>query len=414
MKVDGQIPWNVTPFFEMSQIHCLTRKRPWKTFWATIWKTCCSIWFIGWVSPCNCEGSVPNSSIWKESFTWIVPRIRSARGGNLEGWRIRPWGVGDDGRIGNPLEKTQCERGDVSQTRRISFPIADGPIKTPGEDQELRTYTLIRQRPIQGEGHVDFLGESEGSFPPPHDSLPVAGEAMHDFWSMSGSLNTAITLNPESNFTRREKNHSLFHWSTLMSPELLIRIWMSSYKNALMIIGTLMALETCLILGRFHTICFTRWKSSWRMCLVRGETNEKTAYIQARSSVVRVIKSMGKNAKLKKKQKWSEEKIHLDNARKLRGICFIDPEFKEAIKNARKKLETSVAPAMPCQIMKNLWEWRIWQKQDKTCVCSGSRWIHQNAYGEFWSWKFRQQRQQWTRNGKIGENFVVEPDESQK
>ena len=65
---------------------------------------------------------------------------------------------------------------------------------------------------------------------------------------------------------------------------------------------------------------------------------------------------MGKNAKLKEKQKWAEEKIHLDNARKLRGIYFIDPkdkEFKETIKNARKKLETSVAPAMPCKIMKN-------------------------------------------------------------
>ena len=65
---------------------------------------------------------------------------------------------------------------------------------------------------------------------------------------------------------------------------------------------------------------------------------------------------MGKNAKLKEKKKWSEEKIHLDNARKLRGIYFIDPEvkeFKETIKNARKKLETSVAPAMPCKIMKN-------------------------------------------------------------
>ena len=41
---------------------------------------------------------------------------------------------------------------------------------------------------------------------------------------------------------------------------------------------------------------------------------------------------------------------------KLREIYFIDPEdteFKETIKNARKKLETSVAPAMPCKIMKN-------------------------------------------------------------
>ena len=66
--------------------------------------------------------------------------------------------------------------------------IADGRINTPGGDQELRTSTLIRPRPIQGEGHVDFLGESEGSLPQTHDSLPVAGEAMNDFWSMSGSF----------------------------------------------------------------------------------------------------------------------------------------------------------------------------------------------------------------------------------
>ena len=65
---------------------------------------------------------------------------------------------------------------------------------------------------------------------------------------------------------------------------------------------------------------------------------------------------MGKHAKAEEKQKWSEEKIHLENARKLRGIYFIDPEdtkFKETIKNARKKLETSAALAMPCKIMKN-------------------------------------------------------------
>ena len=40
----------------------------------------------------------------------------------------------------------------------------------------------------------------------------------------------------------------------------------------------------------------------------------------------------------------------------MRGICFIDPEdteFKETIENARKKLETSVAPAMHCKKMKN-------------------------------------------------------------
>ena len=82
--------------------------------------------------------------------------------------------------------------------------------------------------------------------------------------------------------------------------------------------------------------------------MVRGEINEETGQNS--------WKSMGKHAKLKEKQKWSEERIHLENARKLRGIYFIDPEdmeFKETIKNARKKLETSVPPAMPCKIVKS-------------------------------------------------------------
>ena len=61
-------------------------------------------------------------------------------------------------------------------------------------------------------------------------------------------------------------------------------------------------------------------------------------------------KSMGKHIKLKEKPKWSEEKLHRENARKL----FINhTEFKETIKNARKKLDTSVAPAIPCKITKN-------------------------------------------------------------
>ena len=71
--------------------------------------------------------------------------------------------------------KTQCERGNVSQRkRRIYF--------------SNRTSTWIRERPIRGEGHLDFLGESEGSLSPPHDSFPDACEAMDDFWSMSGNF----------------------------------------------------------------------------------------------------------------------------------------------------------------------------------------------------------------------------------
>ena len=64
---------------------------------------------------------------------------------------------------------------------------------------------------------------------------------------------------------------------------------------------------------------------------------------------------MGKNAKLKEWQKWSNEKLQVENARKLQGIYFIDPEdkeFKETIKKSRKKLEIPIARATPCKIMK--------------------------------------------------------------
>ena len=43
------------------------------------------------------------------------------------------------------------------------FPIADGRIKTPGGDQELRTSTLVRHRPIQGERKID-LENQKGLF----------------------------------------------------------------------------------------------------------------------------------------------------------------------------------------------------------------------------------------------------------
>ena len=94
---------------------------------------------------------------------------------------------------------------------KFIFPIADGRIKTLGGDQDLRTSTLVRHRPIKGESSIDFLGESEGSLPQPQDSFPDTGEAMNDFWSMSGNVIYRHHVEPRVKLTRREKNHSLFH-----------------------------------------------------------------------------------------------------------------------------------------------------------------------------------------------------------
>ena len=239
----------------------------------------------------------------------------------------------------------------------FTFPIADGRIKTPGEDQELRTSTLIRPRPSRGEGHVDFLGESEGSFPQPHDSLPVAGEAINDFWSMSGSFIYRHHVEPRvALYSPREESFPI--------PLKYIDVTRTTHTN--------LDVKLEKRIDDYWNIDGSRdlsdpWTGFTQFTLLDEKAPDGYTWSGGRLTRKQLTsrpdhlwpelwKSMGKNAKLKEKQKWSEEKIHLDNARKLRGIYFIDPEdkeFKETIKNARKKLETSVALAMPCKITKN-------------------------------------------------------------
>ena len=66
---------------------------------------------------------------------------------------------------------------------------------------------------------------------------------------------------------------------------------------------------------------------------------------------------LGRNAKLKEKHKWSDEKPKLDNARRLRGIYFIDPEGQGIPRNHQGILARTwklpMAPAMPCKTVKS-------------------------------------------------------------
>ena len=61
-----------------------------------------------------------------------------------------------------------------------------------------------------------------------------------------------------------------------------------------MIIGISMGQEACLILGQVsHNLLYWK-KTSRRIYVVRVEINEKTAYIQARSSMARTLEINGK------------------------------------------------------------------------------------------------------------------------
>ena len=71
--------------------------------------------------------------------------------------------------------------------------------------------------------------------------------------------------------------------------------------------------------------------------------------------MARVMEVNGKECKAERKS-GLKKRFMLSTHENCVEFIFIDPEdkeFKETIKNARKKLETSVALAMPCKIMKN-------------------------------------------------------------
>ena len=131
---------------------------------------------------------------------------------------------------------------------------------------------------------------------------------------------------------------------------------MSSNKNASMILGISMDQEICLIIGQV-SVNLQYWKRPpdgyiwfWRR-LTRKQLTSSLDYLWPE-----LWKSMENNAKLKEKQKLSDEKFHFENARKLRGICCLDPEdkeFKETTKNARKNMKTLMVPALLCKTRQN-------------------------------------------------------------
>ena len=78
------------------------------------------------------------------SFTWIVPRIRSPRGENWKG----------DVLIADLEELVTMDASEIHSKRLNAKEI----FPQKGES------TFLRPRPNRGEGHIDFLGESERIF----------------------------------------------------------------------------------------------------------------------------------------------------------------------------------------------------------------------------------------------------------
>ena len=157
--------------------------------------------------------------------------------------------IANDGRIGNLLEKTQCERGVISRRkRRIYFSNRRWTNSTSwrrSRPENIHLDTAATNSRRQSRWFSWRIRRVSST-----TSRLTSGCRWSDIGPCQETSYTAITLNPESNFTRREKNHSLFHSNTLTYPGLLVQIWMSNKRNASMTIGTSMGQKTCRTLGQ--------------------------------------------------------------------------------------------------------------------------------------------------------------------
>ena len=188
---------------------------------------------------------------------------------------------------------------------KFIFPVADGRIKLSGGDQDLRTSTLVRHRPIQGESNFDFLGESDGSPPPPpQDSLSDAGEARNDFGSISGNFKNRHHVEPRVKlYSPREESFPI--------PLKYIDVSRTTHTN--------LDVKQEKRIDDYWNIDGSRdlsdpWTGFTQFTLLDekgpdgymwsgGEINEETAYIQARSSMARAMEVNGKERQAEGKAK---------------------------------------------------------------------------------------------------------------
>ena len=122
-----------------------------------------------------------------------------------------------------------------------------------------------------------------------------------------------------------------------------------------MISGISMGHETCRILGQV-SLCSLYWKrTSRRKNVVRGEINEKTAHIQARSFMARNLENNGKKRQAENTHENCEGSISLT-----RRIKNSKEPSRMPVRNWKHQLRI-VGVVHPIKLEKN-----------KTCVYSGS------------------------------------------
>ena len=205
------------------------------------------------------ERPVKNPSIW-------VSRIRFVRGGEI--WKgdalvadIEELETMDASE--NLLEKTQCERGDFSKKNENLF--FQSQMDEPKPLEEIKIWEhppWYGSDPFKKRVMLTFLGESEGSLPQSQDSFPDVGEAINDFWSMSGHFTYRHHVEPRVTvYSPREESFPIplkIHWCI---QNFSYEFGCQAREKPSKIAGISMGYETCQILGQVSLDLFY-WKKN--------------------------------------------------------------------------------------------------------------------------------------------------------
>ena len=150
-----------------------------------------------------------------------------------------------------------------------------------------------------------------------------------------------ITMNLEFNSMCRKKKHSLFNWNTLTQQDLVTQILMCCKKAVLTTTGTWMWIDACQVLGQ-ESQSSHRWERNLQkdICGPGGDWRKFKQLPDLRMCGLKYGPKLEKPLKREAKQEWAIEKPKLDNARQLRGICFVDPEDGESLKFQLQKKRT--------------------------------------------------------------------------
>ena len=261
------------------------------------------------------------------------------------------------------------------------LPIADRTVKSSGRDHGWRKNTLTRDQLLRSEDlSGDLQGCSEKS--QPVDDTNGDAEARNDFRSIEWDFIYRHHVEPRVQLHVPKEE-------TFQSPLKYIDRTRTTHTN----LGVFQ--ESCV--DEFWNVAVDRnlsksWTGFMKFTLFNEKPPKGCTWSESRSQKIQATtrpdhllglkqSDMSRAPQRKKKKHRGIDKPKLDNARKPRGICFIDPddeELMETIENARKKLVMPMEAAVPCTLKTTKRQNKLLETDSET---NGSNKIQKTLHG---------------------------------